>query len=282
IRPLEPLELPLDLLLGGLGELERREPLPQLVHLHHLVLFAQLLADRFQLLAQNHFALPLAQLLLHLRLDVLLSVQHADLALHVYEDAPQPVLDRQGLEQALALRRRNLEVAGDEVRQPPGLGHAFEHLPDRVLGEAGFLAQLRRPLARLAMQPDERRVAGRPAPIGVDTPGNNTTSRSGSTGSVSLSDMAAISLSGSGRCIWSEAVDSIVHANQKRRAEHARSIARRSIRQTLPNSHPLVWLDRRLGATSPVSRAQLAGCTPAPRRLIYPRALHPSWDERSR
>src|SRR5205823_739828 len=127
-----------------------------------------------------------------------------------------------------------------------------------------------------------RNVAGRPAPIGVDTPGNNTTSRSGSTGSVSLSDM------GIDLCVrvlslhMSRAVDSIVHAKQKRRTEHARSIARRSIRQTLPNSHPLGALYRRLGAASPVSQARLAGCTPALRGLIYPRALHANWDERSR
>src|SRR5947207_1780355 len=60
-----------------------------------------------------------------------------------------------------------------------------------------------------------RNVAGRPAPIGVDTPGNNTTSRSGSTGSVSLSDM------GIDLCVrvlslhMSRAVDSIVHASSR-------------------------------------------------------------------
>src|SRR6266513_2824233 len=80
-----------------------------------------------------------------------------------------------------------------------------------------------------------RNVAGRPAPIGKDTPGNNTTSRSGNTGSVILSDIGRISLSGS--CCISQAGISIVHAIAKRRIEHARSTRRRSIRQRLPNSH---------------------------------------------
>src|SRR2546422_5002325 len=52
-------------------------------------LVAQLLADRLQLLAQQHLALPLAQLLLDLRLDLLLSVEDADLALHLNEHAPR-------------------------------------------------------------------------------------------------------------------------------------------------------------------------------------------------
>src|SRR2546422_5758408 len=60
-------------------------------------LVAQLLADRLQLLAQQHLALPLAQLLLDLRLDLLLSVEDADLALHLNEHAPQALLDRQDL-----------------------------------------------------------------------------------------------------------------------------------------------------------------------------------------
>src|SRR2546422_5157155 len=48
-------------------------------------LVAQLLADRLQLLAQQHLTLPLAQLLLDLRLDLLLSVDDADLALRSEE-----------------------------------------------------------------------------------------------------------------------------------------------------------------------------------------------------
>src|SRR2546429_1133615 len=41
-----------------------------------------------------------------------------------------------------------------------------------------------------------RNVVGRPAPTGVETPGNSTTSRSGSTGSVSRSDMGMNSVEG--------------------------------------------------------------------------------------
>ena len=59
-----------------------------------LVVLAQLLLDRLELLAQEHLALPLAQLLLDLRLDVLLRLEHADLALHVDQHAAEPLLDQ--------------------------------------------------------------------------------------------------------------------------------------------------------------------------------------------
>ena len=85
------------------------------VDLLALVVVAELLLDRLHLLAQVHLALALAQLLLDLRLDLLLRLEHADLPLHVHEHAAQPLLDAQGLEQPLLLGHRQLDVAGDEV-----------------------------------------------------------------------------------------------------------------------------------------------------------------------
>src|SRR3989442_14738512 len=129
-----------DFLARGFGELERLEPLPQVLHLGPFVPFAELLADRFHLLPQEHLALALAQLFLDLGLDVLLRVEHADLPLDVNEDTPQPILYGQRLEQPLALRRLNLEVAGHQVGEPAGVRHLFEHLTDDVFGEARLLA----------------------------------------------------------------------------------------------------------------------------------------------
>src|SRR3989454_7411851 len=95
---------------------------------------------RSHLLPQEHLALALAQLFLDLGLDVLLRVEHADLPLDVNEDTPQPILYGQRLEQPLALRRLNLEVAGHQVGEPAGVRHLFEHLTDDVFGEARLLA----------------------------------------------------------------------------------------------------------------------------------------------
>ena len=64
------------------GQLQRFELLAQLADLVGAVFaVAELLLDCLELLAQEHLALPLAQLLLDLRLDVGLRVDHGDLTL---------------------------------------------------------------------------------------------------------------------------------------------------------------------------------------------------------
>ena len=79
-RALEPAELALDLGARLLGELELGELLAELGQLSRLlVVVAELLLDRLDLLAEVHLALALAQLLLHLRLDLVLRLEHADL-----------------------------------------------------------------------------------------------------------------------------------------------------------------------------------------------------------
>ena len=119
-RPMrvEPAELAVDFLPGLGRQVERLELLAQLLEVVPLVALAQLALDGLELLAQEHLALPLAQLLLDLGLDVLLGVEHADLALHVDQDAAEPLLDAQRLEQRLPLGRGDVDVAGDEVGEP--------------------------------------------------------------------------------------------------------------------------------------------------------------------
>ena len=104
-RALEAAELALDFRARLLRQLELVELLAKLADLLRLVVVAELFLDRLHLLAQVHLALPLAQLFLDLRLDLLLRLEHADLALDVHEHAAQPLLDAQRLEQALLFGR---------------------------------------------------------------------------------------------------------------------------------------------------------------------------------
>ena len=91
--PAQPAELAVHFLPGLGGQVERLELLAQLLQVVPLVALAQLALDGLELLAQEHLALPLAQLLLDLGLDVLLRIEHADLALHVHQHPAEPLLD---------------------------------------------------------------------------------------------------------------------------------------------------------------------------------------------
>ena len=157
---LEPAELAVHFLPRLGRQLERRDLLLQLAEVVALVVLAQLALDGLELLPEEHLPLPLAQLLLDLRLDVLLGVEHADLPLDVHQHPAQPLLDAQRLQQHLPLRRRDVDVAGHEVGELARLVDAGEHLLDHFIRQAGLLAQLRRPRPRLAVQGDERRILG--------------------------------------------------------------------------------------------------------------------------
>ena len=100
---LQAAELALDFGARLLGQLELGELLAQLVDLARLVVVAQLLLNRLELLAEIHLALPLAQLFLDLRLDLFLRFEQPDLALDVHEHATESLLDAQRLEQSLLL-----------------------------------------------------------------------------------------------------------------------------------------------------------------------------------
>ena len=152
-RASQPTQLALDLGAGLLGEVELEELLAELGQLsRRLVLVAQLLLDGLELLAEVHLALALAQLLLDLRLDLGLGVEHADLALDVDQHATEPLLDRQGLQEGLLLGDGQLDVARHEVGEATGLGHVLEDVLQELLGHPPLLAQLRGTLADLAVQ----------------------------------------------------------------------------------------------------------------------------------
>ena len=116
---------------------------------------SELLLDRLHLLAQVHLALPAAELLLDLGLDVLLGREDLDLPLDVHQHAPQPVFDGQRLEQRLLFRRRDVQVAGHQIGEPAGLLHSLQKLVDRLVGQAELAPQFRRALAHLVMESDE-------------------------------------------------------------------------------------------------------------------------------
>ena len=124
-----------------------------------VVALAELLLDRLHLLAQQHLALAVAQLLAHSRLDVLLGVEHRELALDVHQHPPQALLDGERLEQRLAFGGGNLDVRGDQVGEAAGLGRVRDHLRATLLRQSGLLRQLERALAGLAHQRHEGGVA---------------------------------------------------------------------------------------------------------------------------
>ncbi len=97
---------------------------------------------------------------MHLRLDVLLGVEDADLPLHVHQHAPHPLLDRQRLEQRLPVGGVDLEVAGDQICQRTGLGQVGQHLRHDAFGKTRLLPQLRGPRAQLAVERDKSWVLG--------------------------------------------------------------------------------------------------------------------------
>ena len=158
--PAEPVELAVHFLPGLGRQVERLELLPELLEIVALVALAQLALNGLELLAEEHLPLPLAQLLLHLGLDVLLGIEHADLALHVDQHPAEPLLDAERLEQPLALGRGDVDVPGHQVGEPAGLVDAGQHLLDHFIRQSGLLAQLGRARPRLAMQrrrtPDPR------------------------------------------------------------------------------------------------------------------------------
>ena len=74
------------------------------------------------------------------------------------QDATQSLLDAQRLEQDLALRRRDFDVAGHEVGEPAGLVHPGEDLLHDLVGQSRLLAQLGGPDSGLPMERDKGRI----------------------------------------------------------------------------------------------------------------------------
>ena len=80
------------------------------------------------------------------------------MALHVHEDAAQPVFDRERLEQLLALEGLNVEMPRNQIRQSARIAHALKDLLHDFGRQARLLTQLRGALAHLAMQRYERGI----------------------------------------------------------------------------------------------------------------------------
>ena len=95
---------------------------------------------------------------MHLRLDLFLHLEHADLLLDVHEHAAKALLDAQRLEQPLLLGRLELDVAGDEIGEPAWVGHCVEDLVDDFFGQAATLSEFGSSLTQFLMEGDERRV----------------------------------------------------------------------------------------------------------------------------
>ncbi len=112
------------------------------------------------MLPQEHLALPLADLLLDLRLDLLLRLGKLQLPLHVNQHPPQPFLDSARLQQRLALGRGDVDVPSYEIRKAPGLLDAFQDLLHHLLRESHLDAQLGGALANFLVQRHERRILG--------------------------------------------------------------------------------------------------------------------------
>ena len=105
-QPFEPRELAVGGLAHVLGQLERVEPLAQLVHVGLLgVALAELLLDRLQLLAEEELALALLELRLHLRLDLRAELEDLELAVEDLRDLAQPLLGVGELEDRAASPR---------------------------------------------------------------------------------------------------------------------------------------------------------------------------------
>ena len=139
-EPLEPRELAVGRLAHVLRQLERVEPLPQLVRVGLLgIALAELLLDRLQLLAEEELALALLELRLHLRLDLRAELVDLELAVEDLRDLAQPLLGVGDLEDQLLLLGLEPEGGGHQVAEAArvvDVGSSDLQLLGQVRGEA--------------------------------------------------------------------------------------------------------------------------------------------------
>ncbi len=145
---LQLLDLGQRLLMRLLGQLRVLDPLFQLGDLVGAVLaVAQLLLDRLHLLVQVIFALGPLHLRLDPRLDLLLDLQDAHLALHQAIDLLQPLGDRQGLQKLLLLLDLDAQMPGHQVGKLRRLAGLADR-DDRFLGDVLLDLRIARELLR--------------------------------------------------------------------------------------------------------------------------------------
>ena len=120
----EPVEFPQRLFLDRFRHAGGFDLLGQLLDVLGLIVaFAELLLDRLHLLAKEVFALVLADLGLHLRLNLRPELEDLELLDQDPVERVEPRPDVERLEHLLLDRRADRrQRRGDEVRQPSGLG----------------------------------------------------------------------------------------------------------------------------------------------------------------
>ena len=133
-------------------ELELGQLVAKFGDLLALIVVAQLFLDRLHLFAQEHLALPFAQLFLNLRLDVFLRFKQPDLTLHVHKHAAQPFFNRQRLEKSLLFRDSQFDVASDEIAEPAGIVDRIENLMHDFFGKSALFSKFGCTLAGFLVQ----------------------------------------------------------------------------------------------------------------------------------
>ncbi len=180
---LQPRELALGGFAGVLGQLRRLDPLAQFVHFGLLlVLLAELVLDRFQLLAQEELALALVDLRLHLGLDLGPELDHLELAGEDLDEVAQPLGDVDLLEQLLLLLGADPQGAGDQVAERGGVvdvgdrhlqllrqvGDLLDDLREGALDVAGQRLQLGARLADVGQLGDAGDQVGLLGDVGAE------------------------------------------------------------------------------------------------------------------
>ena len=147
-RALQPSQFLAHLALGLLGELERLDPLRELVQLlGPVVELAQLTLDRAQLLAQEVLALGLVEAALGGLADVAGHLQDGGQLGELGRDALQPLLQVEGLEHRLLLVGRHVDEGRHQVGQDAGCRRVLDRRVQIVRG----LGQERQGLVGLAV-----------------------------------------------------------------------------------------------------------------------------------
>ena len=112
----QPPELPVGRFARFLGQVRRLDFLLQFLDFGHLlVLFAELVLDRFQLLAEEELALAFVDFRLDLGLDLGAELDDLELAGEDLGQVAQPFGDVDFFEQLLLLGGLDAERAGDQV-----------------------------------------------------------------------------------------------------------------------------------------------------------------------
>ncbi len=171
LQPLEPCELAIGLLAHLLGQLDRRELLPELIDLGlHLVGLSELLLDRLELLAQEILPLPLLELRLDLRLNLRADRDDFEFPREHLGEPAQPLghvdffeelllflgLESQRPGDQMGENARILDVGDHDLQLFGEVGHLPDDVGERLLHVAGQRRQLGRWLDHVARFGDLR------------------------------------------------------------------------------------------------------------------------------